>query len=54
MPGFVTLSLGLLGDSAAFEPGVAIFARSRRPWDLLGAAIPCFDAQPRWSPSDPA
>jgi hypothetical protein len=54
MPGFVTLSLGLLCDSSAFEPAVTIFARSRRPWDPLDAAVPSFDAQPPWRPGDPA
>jgi hypothetical protein len=50
MPGFVTVSLGALDDSSAFEPEVTIFARSRRPWDALSDAVPRFDAQPAWSP----
>ena len=39
MPGFVTVSLGAFDDSSAFEPQVAIFARSRRPWDALSDAV---------------
>ncbi|MEZ4310755.1 MAG: GFA family protein [Polyangiaceae bacterium] len=50
MPGFVTVSLGVLEDSSAFEPGVVIFARNRKPWDAMGGAIPTFDAQPHWRP----
>ena len=52
MPGFVTLSLGAFEDASAFEPAVAIFTRSRRPWDLLSEAIPHFDVQPTWRPAE--
>jgi hypothetical protein len=50
MPGFVTVSLGALEDSSAFAPSVAIFTRSRRPWDTLAAGLLEFDAQPGWRP----
>jgi hypothetical protein len=54
MPGFVTVSLGTMEDSSAFEPGVTIFARNRKPWDAIDPAIPTFDGQPPWRPDDPA
>ncbi|HEY8123692.1 MAG TPA: GFA family protein [Myxococcota bacterium] len=52
MPGFVTLSLGVFDDSSAFDPQVAIFTRSRRPWDALSDAVDCFAAQPEWKPAE--
>jgi hypothetical protein len=52
MLGFVTVSLGLLRDSSAFEPSVVVFARSRRAWDTLDEAIPAFAAQPSWVPDE--
>jgi hypothetical protein len=54
MPGFVTIALGALEDSSAFQPGVTIFARSRRPWDVMDQSIPTFEAQPPWRPDEPA
>jgi hypothetical protein len=53
MPGFVTVSLGTLEDSAAFEPGVVVFARNRKTWDVMDESIPTFDAQPPWRPAEP-
>ena len=50
MPGFVTVSLGALEDSSAFEPGVTVFARNRKPWDAMDDSIPTFEAQPAWRP----
>jgi hypothetical protein len=50
MPGFVTVSLGTLEDSSAFEPGVVVFARNRKPWDTMDASVPTFAAQPQWRP----
>lgn len=50
MPGFVTISLGTFDDSSMFVPGVTIFARNRKPWDAMDAAVPTFDAQPQWRP----
>ncbi len=51
MAGFVTVSLGTLEDSSAFEPEVVIFARNRKPWDFMDRSIHSFDAQPNWNPS---
>ena len=51
MPGFVTVSLGLLQDSSAFAPDVAVFARSRRAWDAMDAGVPTYVAQPDWRPA---
>jgi hypothetical protein len=50
MPGFVTVSLGTLEDSSEFEPAVVVFARNRKPWDVMDETIPTFDAQPSWRP----
>jgi hypothetical protein len=51
MHGFVTLSLGAFEDTAGLEPQVAIFTRTRRPWDLLGDSVQCFETQPGWRPT---
>jgi hypothetical protein len=51
MPGFVTVSLGLVDDSAEFEPAVRIFARNRKPWDGAPEDLPTFEAQPSWKPA---
>lgn len=50
MKGYVTVSLGTMDDSSALRAQVAIFTRNRKPWDTLDAAIPCFAAQPAWTP----
>jgi hypothetical protein len=50
MAGFVTVSLGLIEDSYGLEPGVVIFARNRRAWDVMDDSIATFDAQPQWRP----
>jgi hypothetical protein len=53
MPGYLTVTLGTLEDSANFEPQVVVFARDRQPWDALsGDALPTFDTQPDWKPED--
>ena len=52
MPGFITISLGTFADSSGFEPEVVVFARNRKPWDVMDAALPTFDAQPAWTPQD--
>jgi hypothetical protein len=52
MPGFVTVSLGVLDDSSGFVPSVAIFARNRKPWDAMDGTVATFDAQPEWHPGD--
>ena len=53
MPGFMTITLGTLDAPNAFVPQVAIFARSRRAWDLPDPSVATFDAQPGWKPGDP-
>ena len=50
MPGFVTVSLGVMDHSSGFAPSVAIFARNRKPWDTMDDAIATFEAQPAWRP----
>lgn len=52
MTGFVTVALGTLEDSDQLMPQVAVFARSKKPWDILDETIPTFDAQPDWKPED--
>ena len=52
MPGVMTVAVGTLNDSDMFEPQVAIFARSRRHWDLADTRVQSFDAQPAWRPED--
>lgn len=54
MPGYVTITLGTLDDSSMFEPAVVVFARNRRPWDVMDRELPTFDAQPAWRPEDSA
>lgn len=53
MPGFMTVSLGTLDTSDDLQPQVAIFARSRRAWDVLDPRVETFEAQPGWTPADP-
>ena len=52
MDGFVTVSLGTLDDSSAFEPEVTIFARNKKDWDVMDDTLPTFPAQPEWSPKN--
>lgn len=52
MPGFMTVSLGTVDSSDELTPQVAIFARTRRHWDMMDATLPTFDAQPGWTPTD--
>jgi len=52
MPGFVTIAVGTLDDPGAVNPQVAVFARSRRPWDCMDPTLPTFETQPAWKPSD--
>jgi hypothetical protein len=51
MPGFMTVAVGTLDRPDDLEPQVAIFARSRRPWDAMDPALATFDAQPSWKPT---
>jgi len=52
MEGFLTVSLGTVDDSSGFKPDVAIFARNRKPWDVIDESIQTYDAQPGWKPND--
>jgi hypothetical protein len=52
MPGFLNVTLGTLDDSSSFTPQVTIFARNRKPWDLVAIGLPTFEAQRGWEPSD--
>lgn len=52
MVGFVTITLGTLDEADELKPEVAVFARSKKPWDVLDESIPTFDAQPDWTPAD--
>jgi len=54
MQGFVTVSLGTLDDSSDLKSDVAVFARNRKPWDVMGEDVETFDAQPAWKPEDSA
>ena len=51
MPGFMTVSLGTLDAPDALRPQAAIFARTRRGWDVMDPSLPTFDAQPGWKPA---
>jgi len=52
MPGVMTVSVGALGQADALTPQVTVFARSRRHWDAIDPALPTFDGQPDWKPSN--
>lgn len=52
MPGFMTVSLGTLDASGDLAPQVVLFARSRRPWDIVDESLPTYEAQPDWKPRD--
>ena len=49
----MTVTLGALDASDSLAPHVAVFARSRRAWDLMDPNVAIFFAQPGWKPSDP-
>jgi hypothetical protein len=49
-PGYATVSLGTLDDSSTLQPQVVIFARNRKPWDIMDEEIPTFAGQPGWKP----
>lgn len=51
MPGFMTVTLGTLDSPECLRPELAIFARTRREWDLIDPALPSFEAQPEWKPT---
>jgi len=48
--GYVTVSLGTLDDSSAIKPQVTIFARNRKPWDVMDDQVATFEDQPDWRP----
>jgi hypothetical protein len=52
MAGFMTVSAGTLDDPNSITPQVAVFARTRRDWDMMNGALPTFDDQPDWKPED--
>jgi hypothetical protein len=52
MPGFLTVSLGTLDEPDSLTPQVAVFARTRRHWDVMDASLATFDSQPGWKPAD--
>jgi hypothetical protein len=54
MPGFMTVMAGTLDKPDDLVPQVAIFARSRRTWDVIDTELATFDAQPAWQPADGA
>jgi hypothetical protein len=51
MPGFMTVMAGTLDNPDELVAQVAIFARSRRPWDATNSELTTFDAQPAWKPA---
>lgn len=53
MAGFMTVSLGTLDSAEGLTPQVAIFARSRRDWDIAEPDLPTYETQPGWTPGDP-
>jgi hypothetical protein len=53
MVGFMTVCVGTLDSPDALTPQVSIFARTRRHWDMADTALPTFDEQPNWKPTDP-
>jgi hypothetical protein len=53
MPGFITVAVGTADPPDNLTPQVAIFARTRRPWDIIDPTVETFDEQPGWKPGDP-
>jgi len=33
-------------------PRIVVFARNRKPWDVMDESIQTYDAQPAWNPND--
>ena len=46
MPGRINLYAGSLDDTSQFKPQVAIFTRSRPPWDDSSRGLTCFETVP--------
>lgn len=53
MPGFMTVTMGTLDASDHLIPQVAIFTRTTKTWDAIGANLQSYEAQPSWTPDDP-
>ncbi len=49
-PGFLTIPLGTFDEPTNLTAQVAVFARNRKPWDVIDEEIATFDAQPAWTP----
>lgn len=45
-PGVLAIYAGTLDDTAQFVPQIAIYTRSRAPWDKPSEALPEFDGAP--------
>lgn len=52
MLGVMTVMMGTLEQSEDLVPQVAIFTRTKRPWDAEIPAIQSFETQPGWAPKD--
>ena len=50
--GYVTITLGTFDDSSQFEPQAVIFARNRKPWDVIDESLPAWETEPDWNPDD--
>ena len=46
MPGRINLYAGSLDDTSQFKPQVAIFTRSRPPWDDSSRGLTCYETVP--------
>lgn len=49
---YITISLGSLDDSSMFKPEVVVFARNKKPWDLMDDTLLTFDERPDWKPEN--
>ena len=52
MPDYMTACVGTLDEPDTVTPEAAIFARTRRHWDLIDPGLPTYDGQPDWKPTD--
>ena len=44
------INLGTLDESAEFEPQAVVFARNRKPWDIMDEGLPTSEAMENWTP----
>ena len=51
MIGFVTVTMGTLDESSEVRPQVIVFARNKKPWDVMNETLPTFETQPDWKPA---